>query len=311
MTEQFDVTADHVVLILEEREVPVFRFDTAEFPQALTISARLDKNELGILRTPTRDVSFDEVRAVYWRRPSIYRLSPALNADDAAWATREARFGMGGVLAAMPVWLNHPACIARAEYKPVQFAAARAAGLTLPPTLVTNDVHAVRQFANEVGPIVYKPLSGVYYKHATGRDFIYTQRVDIDNLDAASISITACLFQQWIEKDYEVRLAVVDGRCFSARIDSSSERGRLDWRADYDSLTYTPIPTPDHVRMAVAKLTTTLNLRFGALDFIVTPAGEWLFLEINPNGQWAWIDDLTPMIANAIADALGGLTEAP
>ncbi|MGH3854500.1 MAG: ATP-grasp ribosomal peptide maturase [Pseudonocardiaceae bacterium] len=310
MTEQFDVTADHVVLALEERGVPVFRFDMAEFPQALTMSARLDQHESGILRISNRDVGFDEVGAVYWRRPSIYQLSAALNADDAAWATREARFGMGGVLAAMPVWLNHPACIARAEYKPVQFAAGRAAGLILPPTLVTNDVHAVRRFVDEVGPIVYKPLSGVYYKRAAEYDFIYTQRVDVESLDVESISITACLFQQWIEKDYEVRLVVVDGRCFSARIDSSSERGRLDWRADYDSLTYTPIPTPDHVKIAVVKLISTLDLRFGALDFIVTPAGDWVFLEINPNGQWAWIDDLTSVIAGAIADALKGLTSA-
>lgn len=115
VTEQFDVTADHVVLALEERKIPVFRFDTAEFPQALTLSARLDRNQSGTLRTPTREISFDEVSGVYWRRPSIYQLSPALNADDAAWTAREARFGMGGVLAAMPVWLNHPAHIARTE----------------------------------------------------------------------------------------------------------------------------------------------------------------------------------------------------
>ena len=169
----------------------------------------------------------------------------------------------------------------------------------------------MRQFANEVGSIVYKPLSGVHYKHAAGCDFIYTQRVDIECLEAESIGATACLFQQWVEKDYEVRLVVVDGRCFSARIDSSSEWGRRDWRADYDSLAYSPIPTPDHVRVAVVKLISMLCLRFGAVDFVVTPAGDWIFLEINPNGQWAWINDLTPLIANAIADALEGRTAAP
>lgn len=132
----------------------------------------------------------------------------------------------------------------------------------------------MRQFTVEVGPIVYKPLSGIHYRRATGRDFIYTQRVDIEKLDMESIGATACLFQQWVEKDYEVRLIAVDGRCFSARIDSSSERGRVDWRADYDSLTYTQIPTPDHVKTAVAKLISALNLRFGDLDFIVTPTGE-------------------------------------
>ncbi len=48
-----------------------------------------------------------------------------------------------------------------------------------------------------------------------------------------------------------------------------------------------------------------LGLRFGALDFLVTPDGEWYFLEINPNGQWAWIEQETGLpISDAIADAL-------
>lgn len=48
-----------------------------------------------------------------------------------------------------------------------------------------------------------------------------------------------------------------------------------------------------------------LGLRFGALDFLVTPSGEWYFLEVNPNGQWAWIEQETGLpISSAIADAL-------
>lgn len=85
----------------------------------------------------------------------------------------------------------------------------------------------------------------------------------------------------------------------------------MDFRADYDSLTYTVIPTPEHVRSGVRRLLADLRLRFGALDFIVTPDGDWVFLEVNPNGEWAWIDELTPLIASAIADALEGRTTAP
>ena len=80
----------------------------------------------------------------------------------------------------------------------------------------------------------------------------------------------------------------------------------MDWRADYDTLTYTSLPdVPDPVRAGITTLMRRLGLRFGTFDFIVTPDDRWIFLEINPNGQWAWIEDVTGLpIAAAIADAL-------
>jgi hypothetical protein len=128
----------------------------------------------------------------------------------------------------------------------------------------------------------------------------------------AAIAATACLFQQHQEKAYEVRLTVVDGQCFAARIDATSERARIDWRADYDSLSYTPIPTPTPIQTAVRNLLSLLRLRFAAIDFIITPADHWVFIgDVTPNGQWAWINELTPHIASAIADALQGRTTPP
>jgi ATP-grasp ribosomal peptide maturase len=312
VTDRFDVTADHVVTELYGRDVPVFRFDTAEFPQFMSVSARLDADYSGSMRTPSRSVDLADVGAVYYRRPSIYQVDPGLSESDSKWAIKEARFGIGGLLSSLPVWLNHPADIARCEYKPVQYAAARRAGLLVPPTLLTSSGSAARAFAAEVGPIVYKPLSGIAYKHEHGRDFIYTQPVEASELDDAAIAATVCLFQQRQDKAFEVRLTVVDGQCFAARIDASSERARIDWRADYDSLSYTPISTPAPIRTAVRRLLSLLRLRFAAIDFVVTPADDWVFIgDVNPNGQWAWIDELSPSIASAIADALQGRTTPP
>lgn len=108
-----------------------------------------------------------------------------------------------------------------------------------------------------------------------------------------------------MEKAYEVRLTVVDDMWFAIRIDSGSDAAELDWRTDYDNLSYSVVAAPDQVREAVRRLMDRLRLRFGALDFIVTARGEWVFLEINPNGQWAWLQDATGLpIAAAIADAL-------
>lgn len=304
VTDAFDVTADYVVNELDRRGVPIFRFDTADFPQQLAMSARLDEDGAGMLRTVHREVKLADVGAVYYRKPSIYQLPYGLSEVDAQWALREARLGFGGLLSALPVWLNHPAAIGRAEYKPVQLRAAIASGLRVPRTLLTNDPHATRTFAAEVGRVVFKPLSGISYD--SGRKFIYTNLVDCADLDDPGIATTATLLQEQLDKAYEVRLIVVDGQFFGARIDAHSDRARVDWRADYDALTYTPIQIPTQVGQGVRRLLTRLGLRFGALDFIITSGRqEWVMLEVNPNGQWAWIQEKTGLpIASAIAHAL-------
>lgn len=310
VTDSFDVTVDYVVNELDRRGVPVFRFDTAEFPQQLAVSARLDQDGAGVLRTVHREVLLADVGAVYYRKPSIYQLPYGLSEVDAQWALREARLGFGGLLSALPVWLNHPAAISRAEYKPVQLRAAVASGLRVPRTLLTNDPRATRAFAAEVGRVVFKPLSGISYD--SGRKFIYTHQVDYADLDDPGIATTATLLQEQLDKAYEVRLVVVDDQLFGARIDAHSDRSKVDWRADYDALTYTPIQIPTRVRQGVRRLLDKLSLRFGSLDFVITPERrEWILLEVNPNGQWAWIQEKTELpIATAIAEALqkGALT---
>lgn len=303
VTDAFDVTADYVVDELGRREVPVFRFDTAEFPQYLVVSARLDKDDSGVLRTAHREVALSEVGTVYYRKPSIYQLPHGLSEADTQWALREARLGFGGLLSALPVWLNHPAAIGRAEYKPVQLRTAVASGLRVPRTILSNDPATVRAFAAEVGRVVFKPLSGVSYD--SGREFIYTHPVEHADLDDPGIATTATLLQEQLDKAYEVRLTVVDRRFFGARIDAHSDRARVDWRADYDALTYAPIDVPAEIKEGVGRLLTTLDLRFAALDFIITPGQEWGLIDVNPNGQWAWIQEKTGLpIASAIADAL-------
>lgn len=146
--------------------------------------------------------------------------------------------------------------------------------------------------------------SGVYDDDGVRQ--VFCSIVGSDECDNPNIARTMHLFQEWVPKDYEVRLTVVDGQFFAARIDGKSDAAHVDWRTDYDNLSYQAVETPNFVRWRVSALLDKLGLRFGALDFVVAPDGEW-FLECNPNGQWAWIEDETEMpIASALAEALEG-----
>jgi ATP-grasp ribosomal peptide maturase len=301
-TGEFDVTADAVIVELERRGVPVFRCDPGAFPSTLVLGARFGGSWTGHLRTDRRAVEVSDVACAWWRRPTP--ITVAGEVPHAEWVRAEAVAGLRGVLAVLP-WLNNPDDIRAAEHKPLQLATAAQVGMSVPATLVTNDPGEARAFAEAHGPIIYKPLTpGIL----DGDRVIYACPVDPATLDDG-VAVTAHLFQQQVAKAYELRVTVVDGNVFTARIDALTDKGRADWRADYRNLRYSVETLPDDVADKVRLFLKLRRLRFAALDFIVTPEGEHVFLEANPNGQWAWIEHETGLpIAAAIADALEGVT---
>ncbi|GAA3730160.1 ATP-grasp ribosomal peptide maturase [Plantactinospora mayteni] len=303
LTHPLDLTTDLVVAALVERGTPVARFDLAQFPQDLTLDARLVHGQwTGSLADSHRRVDLDGVTAVYYRRPSPFVL-PAMSDPERVWAADEARHGIGGVLASLPCrWVNHPGRNAAASYKPVQLTTAVECGLDVPATLITNDQAAARQFVTATADgAVYKPLYG---SPAEPGWALFTSRVTADQL-GPSVAATAHTFQAYVPKSHEVRLTFVGDRLFPTRIDAGSAAAELDWRTDYDALTYERTEVPPDVAAAVRRLMAALGLRFGALDFVVTPENRWIFLEINANGQWAWIERATGLpIAAAVAAEL-------
>ncbi|MFC7868011.1 ATP-grasp ribosomal peptide maturase [Streptomyces murinus] len=309
-----DWPTDRVLVELENRSVEVFRMDTADFPQRLALTGRISQEQAwaGELATEYRTVRLSRVGAVYYRAPGAFRFPTGMSGPEARFAAAQARAGLGGVLSALDCrWVNHPTSLARAEYKPVQLAAARACGLRIPATLITNRPADVQKFAAEAGgPVVCKPVSSPVLIEDGRLKSVYTRRLTRDDLlDLRGISTTAHLFQAWVDKAYEVRLTVVGRRMFAAAIHAGSDAAHEDWRSDYGSLTYTTSAVPKPVAVGMLALMDRLQLRYGAADFIVGPDGRWTFLEINPCGQWDWIAGATGLpIAEAIADELQGVS---
>jgi ATP-grasp ribosomal peptide maturase len=309
VTDRYDPTADVVVQELNRRDVPVFRFDTSEFPTALTVGAELDGDGwCGRAWTARRSVDLAAISGIYYRRPTAFSFHEDMSTEERRWANVQARLGFGGLLASLAPWLNHPHSIGYAEYKPVQLQAAITAGFRVPRTLVTNDPDIARDFVADVGQAVYKSFGGTAaVTDSDGTHQVFATLVTPQQAGEASVAHSMHLFQAWVPKVYDVRLTVVDDQFFAARIDARSPASRVDWRADYRSLEYAPIETPAGVRAQASGLLRRLGLRFAAMDFAVTPDGAWWFLEANPNGQWAWIETETAMpITAAIADALQG-----
>lgn len=221
----------------------------------------------------------------------------------------QARYGLGGILTSLPgcLYVNHPNRIGDAEYKPAGLAAAAAAGFLLPPTLITNMPEDARAFIKENGPAIFKPISVPLYLVDGKAQTVAVGEVAVGDVDD-SVAGTMHLFQKRVDKIADVRVTVIGGQIFSVRIDS----GLLDWRTDYNTHTYTPVAAPPTVERAMRAYLKHFGLVFGAFDFALTESGEWIFIECNPSGQWAWLEPPTglPMTA-ALADLLAGGLRGP
>jgi glutathione synthase/RimK-type ligase-like ATP-grasp enzyme len=134
---------------------------------------------------------------------------------------------------------------------------------------------------------------------------IYTSVVDPDDLDDQTISLTAHMFQEQIPKDFDARITVVADKCFGVAIRTESPAARIDFRADYSAVSYTPLALPADLPGKLRAYLDRFGLAFGAFDFAVTTEGRYYFLECNPNGQWGWLQDETGLpMAEAFAEYL-------
>jgi len=298
-----DPTADRVCAVLAARAARFFRFDTADVPQRLRLRAELGTTSWhGELVSAEDRVDLDEVGAVYVRRPRAFEPPAHLSAI-------ECRYALGGILASLGGvrWCNMPAHSADAAYKPKQLRDFRACGLATPPTVITNDAQVVREFAEQVGVVICKPVAVGVVRTGGGTQVVYTRRVSAQELKhLTGVDYSAHLFQAYVEALFSVRLTVVGNRFFAVRIDAGSDRARIDWRSDYAALSCRVIDTPPDIRAGVAAYLKMAGLAFGAFDFGVSTEGWWAY-ECNAEGQVGWLEAETGIpISEAIADFLLG-----
>ncbi|MER5214882.1 ATP-grasp ribosomal peptide maturase [Streptomyces sp. NPDC002838] len=302
VTSLHDPTADVVISGLHDRDVPVVRLDSGDFPASLSVEAEITQHGIrGRLLTASRMADLANIRALYYRRPTGFAF-PHLSEQAARFAVTQARYGLGGVLASLPgcLYVNHPHRIGDAEFKPAGLAGAVEAGFLVPPTLITSSPDAARAFIKRNGSVIYKPLYNPVYRVDGVSSVVKVAEVSAADIDDG-VAGTAHLFQKRIPKTADVRVTVIGAYVFCVRIDSDL----LDWRTNYDQLTYTPVEPPPGIEAALYRYMDRFGLVFGAFDFCVAEDGQWWFLECNPSGQWYWLEPETglPMCA-ALADLL-------
>lgn len=311
ITNKLDITTDLVIPKLKERKVEVFRLNTENLCSETDIELNLSQDQFdGIFIESLRQLRLSDITSIYFRRP----LYPELKGVEPG--TRE--FIVGEITAyltwlwtalADKFWVSHFSAIRRADSKIYQLKIAPLLGFTIPATLITNRPEAVWDFYKKHnGLIVNKALSRGAVQIEGERYAVYTNPVSKEMMaQIESVKSVPCVFQEQVKKQIELRITVVGSQVFAAEIHSQqNERTRNDWRRyDFEHTPHRIHKLPENVKTSCLALLKHYGLMFGAIDMIVTPKGEYVFLEINPNGQWGWIEDITKLpISDAIAELL-------
>lgn len=244
------------------------------------------------------DIREDEIDAIYYRKPML----PDLSVYDSKYhnmISRDIITLINGIVDAFDgVVLSRPSLLKKSENKVFQIRIANKVGFKFPKTSIgtsNNDINNIIDIES-----IIKPLTTGKIIDVDKCEIIQTCKIDEYIND--DIALTPLYVQKYIEKKYEVRVTIVDAEVFAVKIMAFND---VDWRIDQSNNKYELIDIPKEIKEKCLKMMDIMNLKFGAFDFIVDRNENYIFLEVNPNGQWLWLEKLLGLeISNKIINYL-------
>jgi glutathione synthase/RimK-type ligase-like ATP-grasp enzyme len=292
LTSDQDLTADFLIVELIRRNLPYFRLNSEELT---TVGFRFSLTKDTLRRelcVGLKSVDLNQVEAVWYRRAIHPGPIASITPSERFFVAGELRhLTMGLVLNPGITWVNPIDRVSVAEHKLYQLQIARQVGFRVPRTLVSRDPLELRSFAaaNKAGTICKPIFHGMFVAEAS-RYSVYTRRVTPESFDdAESVKVCPILLQEEIPRSADVRATFIGSKCFVADIKGDSSV--IDWRDPRICVHYSESDLSDEVQEGCRTMLKKLGLIYGAFDFVKTPEGDLVFLELNPTGEWAWLED--------------------
>lgn len=306
LSNEHDVAVDWVVRELRARGIGYFRLNTERLAQYVVAIEPVEDHYRVAGEQGNYDLS--SVRGVWYRRPerpdgaTLAGLTPAQRELVAAqW--QAVVLGLRAIPDAS--WINQPHLNSAAESKLLQLRLAREVGFSVPATLVTNSrSEALRFLASCQNRAVMKGLYAPLLEEPSGSAFVFTHRVNANLLrDIAEAEAAPFILQEEIRPKTDIRVTVVDEQVLAAAV--AEPLADVDWRTALPDLRFECHHLPEALQQRCIGFLRRLGLRFGAFDFALHPNGDYVFLELNPNGEWGWLQKTVGLtIAEAIVEAL-------
>jgi glutathione synthase/RimK-type ligase-like ATP-grasp enzyme len=235
---------------------------------------------------------------VIWiRRPAQPRPNPQTAPDDAKFAANEYRSfsdSLMYLLETLPVRVVNKYTASRfINNKSVQLMLARACGMNVPRTLMSNSPPAVREHFRGNQRMICKTFSTHIWEKEQGGPIVVTETFELsaDRLPSDEVLTYApAIYQEMVVKKFDVRMVLLGTAVYSYSL--HNPKGALDWRHDATQglLKVEPMTTPPEVEKSVLEFAAKSGIACGSFDFAIDNQDRWWFLEVNEDGQFLWLD---------------------
>jgi hypothetical protein len=296
LSNKWDLSVDFIVSELRSRDHPFLRLNTEDlvFNQIVTSLPNL-RISLS-LKKKSYDLT-EAVKVVWYRRPG--KPFDDIPQDEKPSPTIQQfvaeQWGIWiEALQLIPdvTWVNSPDRNNCMENKIRQLVLATELGFPIPDTIVSNDPNRIREHATKhSGVLVTKALYAPLIEEPDQDSFIFTNRIDVSELDGVEneLQISPSIFQKCLSPKIDYRVTVIGDKVFPVKVEYKTEKDLpVDWRIVKDEINFTYTTIPQDVENKCRKYVESAGLIFGAID-LIEYGGDFYFVEINPNGEWGWL----------------------
>jgi hypothetical protein len=303
-----DLHAVRVIEALQRRNQRVVLLNLADLPERASLSVEFADPTAPVAvlhQDGAAPVPLDDLTSVWWRRPQFPSLESVTSADALGFCHGEWHELLYGLYELLDrPWMNDPAANERGSRKALQLREAARLGLRVPDTVMTSDPATARRFAERHGldRTIYKIFAAT---PQVWRETRLLSREDLDHLD--TLRFAPVIFQEYVPAAADVRVTIVGRDLFAMAIHSRGTSYEVDFRVSLAEARTEPVDLPDAVAAQLLQLMDRLGLVYGAADLRLTPDGEYVFLEINPAGEFLFCEHgagypLTEAVAGWLAD---------
>jgi len=304
VTNREDFAIDYLIYNFKNKGVPYLRLNSEDISE-ISICHNISTTILQI-----KNITFDlsKVKSVYFRRaPTVFHKS--FENADVQFVNRERRDFLEGLYISLGAkWINPIFSTYMSERKIFQLNLAKSIGFTTPKSLASNNPEKIISFMETNKRNIIKPISHGLQITNEGAYSIHTSEITRKNLCEKKHTIIECpvLIQERVANCCDIRATVVGKKIFAVEIHKENKE-EVDWRKPGEKISYKDHSLPKSIEQLIFKLHKSLSLTYSGIDFIYTPAQQYYFLEINPAGEWVWLDnELKIPIANQLITELLG-----
>lgn len=302
-----DFSTDLVCYQLMEDNEKFYRLNRDEFLKHKIIVDLQKKVMIISIDGEEYEAQFEKLKGIFFRAPVFLRTQSKkeLSVQEQLERNQWSSFLRNLIIFKNANWINYPVSTYSAENKIYQLYSAEECGLSIPLTYISN--YADFNLGFDKKYIVKSLDTALFYDMENNKEmFTYSNVVTGAELQEYDLTSAPIFIQEFLNPKIDCRVTYVQGKLFPVKILQNGQGMYGDWRMRKEELEYIPFQLPTYVESAIHKLMKKLELNFGGIDLAIV-AGEYYFIEVNPTGEWGWLEVKTGVnISKTIKRALAG-----